>query len=125
MNKQKDKQIRKCIVTNQHFNKADMIRIVSFQGEKVQIDLTGKKPGRGCYVSTNIENLEKLIDRNGAVLARALKKQITTEEIEYLKTEFPKAIEEKSFRPRSTKPVVVRIDRDKLKEIKDNSSKIL
>lgn len=122
MDKEKDKQIRKCIVTNQHFNKADMIRIVSFQGQNIQIDLSGKKPGRGCYVSMDIANLDKLIDRNGAILARALKKGISKEEIEYLKTEFPKALEEKSFRPRSSKSVTVRIDRDKLKEIKSSNS---
>ena len=113
-----EKQVRKCIVTNQHFNKADMIRIVSYQGANIEIDLTGKKQGRGCYVSMNIDNLEKLIDKNGAVLARALKKRITPEEIEYLKKEFPKALEEKSFRPRASKPVVVRIDKNKLEEIK-------
>jgi len=120
MNSEKEKQVRKCIVTNQHFNKADMIRIVSFQGADIQIDLSGKKPGRGCYVSMKSENLEKLIEKNGAILARTFKKKISKEEIEYLKAEFPKALEEKSFRPKATKPVIVRVNKDKLKEIKNS-----
>jgi len=110
----KEKQVRKCIVTNQRFKKAEMIRIVSFQGGKIEIDLTGKKPGRGCYVSLDINNLEKLVERKGALLARAFKKSISEAEIAYLKTEFAKAVEEKKFRPRISKPVVLRIKRNQL-----------
>lgn len=117
MDQKPEKQIRKCIVTNQNFKKSEMIRIVSFQKGNIEIDLTGKKSGRGCYISMKIENLEKLIDKNGAVLARTLKKRISSEEIEYLKTEFPKALDEKIFRPKATKPVVVRIKREDFKKI--------
>lgn len=111
-----DKQIRTCIVTGEKHFKADMIRIVSFQGNSIEIDLTGKKPGRGANVSLKQENLEKLINKNGAVLARALKKQITSEEINYLKREFPKAVEEKLFRPRAGKPVAVRVKKEEFKK---------
>lgn len=72
-----------------------MVRIVSFRGGKLEIDLTGKKPGRGCYVSLNKNHLEKLIAKRGALLAKALKKSISNEEIEYLQSELPKAIDEK------------------------------
>ncbi len=112
MKDQKENQIRKCIVTNQHFSKSEMIRIVSFQKGPIKLDISGKANGRGCYVSIKEGNLEKLIDKNGAVIAKALKKQVTKEEIEYLKTEFPKIVEEKKFRPKHTKNVIVRISRD-------------
>jgi predicted RNA-binding protein YlxR (DUF448 family) len=121
--KSNESQIRTCIITGEKHNKADMIRLVSYQGDKIQIDLSGKKPGRGANVSAKLENLEKLIDRNGAILARAFKKQVKPDEIEYLKQEFPKAVEEKLFRPRETKPVVVKIKKEeftqKIHSIKD------
>ncbi len=112
-----EKQIRTCLVTAEKLNKADMIRIVSFRGENLKIDLSGKAPGRGCYVSPKPENIEKLVDRTGALLARSFRRQITREELEYLKAEFPKAVEEKSFRPRTTKPVAVRLSKEDYKKI--------
>jgi predicted RNA-binding protein YlxR (DUF448 family) len=110
-------QIRTCIVTGIKALKADMIRLVSYQKGPVTIDLSGKLPGRGANVSVDHANLDALIAKNGAVLARAFKKQITPEEIEYFKTEFPKAVEEKLFRPRTTKPVKIIIDKNKLDTI--------
>ncbi len=112
-----ENQIRTCIVTGEKHQKADMIRIVSFNKGPLQIDLTGKKPGRGANVSANQDNLAKLIDRNGALLARAFKKSVTKEEIEYIKTEFSKAVEEKLFRPRASKPVALRIKKEDLKKL--------
>lgn len=112
-----EKQIRTCVVTGEKMHKADMLRIVSFRGEAIQLDLTGKKEGRGCYVSPKHEVLEKLIDRNAAAIARTLKKQITKAEIEYLRNEFPKFVEEKIFRPRVSKPVALRIKRQDLERI--------
>jgi predicted RNA-binding protein YlxR (DUF448 family) len=111
------KQMRKCIVTGQNFTKSDMIRIVSFQGSDIEIDLSGKKPGRGCYVSADINNIAKLVEKRGSQLARALKKGISAKELTYLQEELPKAIEEKAFRPRVSKSVTVRIKREQL----DNS----
>jgi uncharacterized protein len=119
--KQDEKQIRTCIVTGEKLNKADMIRIVSFRGENLQLDLTGKKEGRGCYVSAKQENLEKLLAKNASVIARNFKRQIRPEEIEYIKEEFPKLLEEKLFRPRISKPVAVRIKREDLEKIKKDS----
>jgi uncharacterized protein len=116
----KQTQIRKCIVTGEHLRKNEMIRIVSFQGGPISLDLSGKAAGRGCYVSLQDGILEKLIDRNGAVMARAFKRGISKEEIEYLKIEFPKVLEEKKFRPKATKNVVLRISR---KEYLDTKSK--
>ena len=112
MDQKKEKQVRKCIVTGENMNKADMLRIVSFQGGPISFDLTGKANGRGCYVSLKEENLEKLLDRGGAVLARTFRRKISKEELEYVKTEFPKFLAEKQFRPKQTKPIVVKISKE-------------
>jgi predicted RNA-binding protein YlxR (DUF448 family) len=112
-----ENQIRTCIATGEKFHKSDMIRLVSKDKGPIEIDLTGKKAGRGANVSAKHENLEKLITKNGALLARAFKKPVTKDEIEYLSTEFPKAVDEKLFRPRVSKPVAVRIDKDTFKQI--------
>lgn len=113
-----ENQMRTCIVTGEKYVKADMIRIVSKDGSPIEIDLTGKKPGRGANVSAKHENLEKLLAKNGAVIARAFKKPISKEELAYLDVEFPKAVDEKLFRPRISKPVAVRISKDEFKNIK-------
>src|SRR5689334_21593933 len=110
----KEKQIRKCIITGKSFNKADMTRLVSFRKGDVEIDLSGKKEGRGCYISLNPDNIDKLLEKNGALLARSFRKQITPKELESLKENLPKAMEEKKFRPRSSKPIVLRIKREDL-----------
>lgn len=112
-----EKQVRTCIVTGEKHHKADMIRIVSFRGGNILLDLTGKKEGRGCYVSAKHENLEKLLEKGGSLIARNFKRQIKPEELVYLKEEFPKIVDEKFFRPRTSKPVAIRIKRDDLKKI--------
>lgn len=114
---QSSKQIRKCIVTGENHLKTDMIRIVSFKGGDIEIDLKGKKDGRGCYVSVNYENIDKLCKNNGQLLARALKKRITSQEIDYLKQNLPKAFAEKEFRNKETKKVTLRIRKNGNKEI--------
>ncbi len=45
------------------------------------------------------------------------KKPMSKEEVEYIKTEFPKAVEEKLFRPRASKPVALRIKKEDLKKL--------
>ncbi|MFW5720453.1 MAG: YlxR family protein [Candidatus Dojkabacteria bacterium] len=106
------KQNRTCVVSRTKHNKADMIRIVSFRGEPLHIDLTGKQPGRGCYIAPEKHVLDKLFQQQGAQLARSLKKKITLEELEYLKNELPLAIEEKQFRPRHTKSITLKITKE-------------
>lgn len=57
--------MRKCLATGEMKPKKEMIRIVRSKDGEVSVDLTGKKSGRGAYVS---------LDRN-AILA-AQKKNI-------------------------------------------------
>lgn len=52
---------RTCMGCNTKKDKKDLIRIVKSKDEDIQIDITGKKNGRGAYICNNIECLEKLI----------------------------------------------------------------
>lgn len=50
--------MRKCVATGEMFPKKELIRIVRSTEGEVFIDLTGKKNGRGAYLSRNKEAIE-------------------------------------------------------------------
>lgn len=52
---------RTCIGCNEKKDKKDFIRIVKNKENEIQIDRTGKMPGRGAYLCDNIECLNKAI----------------------------------------------------------------
>lgn len=52
---------RTCMGCNTKKDKKDFIRIVKNKDGEVNIDKTGKMPGRGAYLCDNIECLEKAI----------------------------------------------------------------
>ena len=58
MSKMKKVPIRKCVATGEMFPKKEMIRIVRPKDGEVSVDLTGKKSGRGTYVSKSEEAVE-------------------------------------------------------------------
>lgn len=55
MAKQRKIPQRKCIVTNEMKPKKEMIRIVRNKENEVFIDPTGKKNGRGAYLTIDME----------------------------------------------------------------------
>lgn len=116
---QNEKQVRKCIVTGENHKKSEMIRLVSFRGGPIEIDISGKKEGRGCYVKADKSLLSNLLEKNGVILARTFKRKIEAGELENLETNFAAAVDEKLFRPRESKPVVVRVDRETFKKTKE------
>ncbi|MUK89875.1 DUF448 domain-containing protein [Ornithinibacillus sp. L9] len=65
---------RKCVVTNEMKPKKELIRVVRNKEGEVFVDPTGKKNGRGAYVSKDIEVIEKA--KKTGVLARQLNAQI-------------------------------------------------
>lgn len=69
--------LRKCVVSGEMKAKQEMIRIVRDKDGNVSIDETGKKNGRGAYVSLNPEAVKKAKDNNS--LANALKVNIPEE----------------------------------------------
>lgn len=57
----KKKPERRCIACNEKREKNDLLRIVRTPEKNIEIDLTGKKNGRGAYICKSEECLNKLI----------------------------------------------------------------
>ncbi|OIK14073.1 RNA-binding protein [Bacillus sp. MUM 116] len=55
MNTQKKVPMRKCVATGEMKPKKELVRIVRSKEGEVSIDLTGKKSGRGAYLSKDKE----------------------------------------------------------------------
>ncbi|WAA13566.1 RNase P modulator RnpM [Fervidibacillus halotolerans] len=53
MTRQKKIPMRKCVATGEMLPKKELIRIVRSKDGEVSIDPTGKKSGRGAYLSKN------------------------------------------------------------------------
>jgi len=58
--------------------KRQMVRVVRTVTGQVEVDLTGKKSGRGAYLCKNSDCWEKALRRSS--LSRALKTEISPEE---------------------------------------------
>ncbi len=52
---------RTCMGCNQKKDKKELLRIVKNKENQITVDTTGKQEGRGAYICTNIECLEKVI----------------------------------------------------------------
>jgi len=65
--------VRKCIVTNERFQKDELIRIVKKDGI-VSVDASGAAEGRGAYISANAELIKKAVKKNP--LARAFRMNV-------------------------------------------------
>lgn len=77
MTRMKKVPLRKCAATGEMLPKKDMIRIVRPKEGEVSVDLTGKKSGRGTYVSKSEEAIE--LARTNRALESHLKTKIPTE----------------------------------------------
>ena len=53
--------LRRCVSCGEQKDKSELIRIVKPKDEELQIDLTGKKNGRGAYICKKEECLNKAI----------------------------------------------------------------
>lgn len=73
----KKKPTRKCLATNEVFNKEDLFRVVKSPSGDVSLDMTGKANGRGAYISKSIEAIEKA--RKSKCLDRALEVSVPNE----------------------------------------------
>jgi predicted RNA-binding protein YlxR (DUF448 family) len=69
---------RTCIVTRQTGDKRGLIRIVRTPEGRIEVDPTGKKNGRGAYLTADRAIWERAL--KGNVLARALKCEINPED---------------------------------------------
>ncbi len=66
--------MRKCVASGEMKPKKELIRIVRSKEGEVSIDLTGKKSGRGAYLTLNRDIIELAKKKN--VLANQLSAQI-------------------------------------------------
>ncbi|WP_081988333.1 RNase P modulator RnpM [Halobacillus sp. BBL2006] len=59
MSRSKKQPLRKCVVTQEMLPKKQLIRVVRNKEGEVFVDDTGKKNGRGAYLSRDLEVIEK------------------------------------------------------------------
>lgn len=74
--------LRKCVATGEMLPKKAMIRVVRSKEGEVSVDPTGKKSGRGAYVSKSEEAVE--LARKKHILERQLEADIPDEVYEEL-----------------------------------------
>lgn len=74
---QKKEPLRKCVVTQERKNKKELVRIVRNSDKTVSIDPTGKKNGRGAYISLDLDVAEKAKKTNA--LSEALNTKVPSE----------------------------------------------
>lgn len=60
MIKNQKQPLRKCIVCNELREKKELLRVIRTPEGVIEIDLTGKKNGRGAYICKTGECFEKL-----------------------------------------------------------------
>lgn len=57
----KKKPARTCMACNEQKDKNELLRIVKSKDGVIDVDLTGKKSGRGAYICKNEACLDKII----------------------------------------------------------------
>ena len=57
----KKKPARRCMGCNESKEKNELLRIVKSKEGIIEVDLTGKKNGRGAYICKNEQCLDKVI----------------------------------------------------------------
>ena len=57
--KKKKTPTRQCLGCNEHFAKAELLRVVRAPDGTVSLDFGGKKSGRGAYICKNVACLRK------------------------------------------------------------------
>lgn len=74
---QKKQPARRCIACNEQKDKKDLLRIVRTPEGNIEIDLIGKKNGRGAYICKSEDCLKKVI--KSKKLERSFEKEISLE----------------------------------------------
>lgn len=74
---QKKQPARRCIACNEQKDKKELLRIVRTPDGNIEIDLTGKKNGRGAYICKSEDCLKKVI--KSKKLERSFEKEISLE----------------------------------------------
>jgi uncharacterized protein len=82
VNNRKKVPMRKCVATGEMKPKKELVRIVRSKEGEVSIDLTGKKSGRGAYLSKDKEAVQLAKKKN--ILSNHLEVSISEEMYEEL-----------------------------------------
>lgn len=88
MLKKRKLPLRKCTGCQTLKDKREMIRVVKDPNGEINLDFTGKKSGRGAYVCSSLECLDKAQETRG--LERSFKMGISKEIYESLRNELTK-----------------------------------
>ncbi len=75
--------LRTCVVTHEKLPKQELLRIVRTPEGMIEADLTGKKNGRGAYIKSDLETLEKA--RKSKILEKHLEVSISEDVYESIK----------------------------------------
>lgn len=78
--------LRKCVACNEMMPKKELIRVVRTPAEEVQIDLTGKKAGRGAYLCGKLACFK--LGKKSKALDRALKHPVGEDIYDRLEKDF-------------------------------------
>ena len=81
----KKKPQRQCTGCGEIRDKSDLIRVIRTPEDKIEVDFTGKKNGRGAYLCNNPDCLAKARKRKS--LERSLKMAIPPEVYERISEE--------------------------------------
>ncbi|MEK3989608.1 RNase P modulator RnpM [Robertmurraya sp. FSL R5-0851] len=74
MNRNRKVPLRKCVATGEMRPKKELVRIVRSKEGEVSIDLTGKKSGRGAYLTKEKEAI--LLAKKKNILSNQLQVQV-------------------------------------------------
>lgn len=74
---------RTCVITREKFPKKELLRIVRTPEGLVEVDITGKKNGRGAYIKKDLEVLE--LAKKNKVLEKHLETKIEDNVYEEIK----------------------------------------
>ncbi|PMC38474.1 DUF448 domain-containing protein [Bacillus sp. UMB0899] len=66
--------MRKCVATGEMKSKKELVRVVRSKEGDVSVDLTGKKNGRGAYITLDKESI--LLAKKKNILSNQLKANV-------------------------------------------------
>lgn len=66
--------LRKCVATGEMKSKKELVRVVRSKEGDITVDLTGKKNGRGAYITLDKESI--LLAKKKNILANHLKANV-------------------------------------------------
>ena len=95
--------LRTCIACREKRPKRELLRVVCTPEGSVDIDVQGKRAGRGAYVCPRVECLQVAVQAQR--LSRALKCQVSSEEAAALEAQIAALLhEERAGQPAEARP---------------------